>query len=247
MTAPASAGGLDAKDAAFVDQTLADLRSLYGAGLRAVALCGDAATREYVAGRSPLPLAVVLDAVSPAILRVAAGHVKAWRRRRVGVPLLFDPPYLASARDVFPLEFLELSDRHKALLGDDPFADLPCDLTSLRAEVEAQLRGKLLHLRGAYLAASGGRAAIRHLLLESSPAFEIVLRGMLRLRDAQRPAAAVDLLPEVERVLGVRLPSMRELAAARFADRKPARSALQPLFEQYYEEVCGLVRLVDEL
>jgi hypothetical protein len=241
------ASRLDGKDATAVDATIADLRTAHASRLRAVVLCREAATQDYRPRRSPLELVVVLDAVTPAALRATAPYVAAWHRRRIGAPLLLDPPYIASARDVFPLEFLDLGDRHVTLFGDDPFADLPCDLASLRGEVEAQLRGKMLHLCEAYLEARGKPAAVRELLVHGSTAFEVVMRGMLRLRDAPRPPVAADLLPEVERVFGVKLPVSRELAAVRARARKLARAEIEPSFERYLEEVRTLVRLVDTL
>jgi hypothetical protein len=237
---------LDAKDARAVDQAAADLRRSHGDRLRAVVLCGDAASEGYVPGRTPLDLAVVLDGVTAAALRATAAHVAAWRRLRIDVPLLLDPPYIASAVDVFPLEFLDLTDRHRVLHGDDPFAAVAIDVRGLRAEVEAQLRGKLLHLGQAYLDSAAARASLRELLVASAAAFDLIMRGMLRLRDVARPEPA-RLLAEVERTFGLQLPTLGELAAVRRGERRIVRADLEPLFAAYYDEVRALVGIVDKL
>jgi hypothetical protein len=237
---------LDAKDARAVDQAVADLRAAHGDRLRALVLCGDAAGDDYAPGRTPLDLTVVLDSVTAAALRATAAHVATWRRHRIGVPLLLDPPYIASAVDVFPLEFLDLADRHRVVYGDDPFAAVTIDARALRAEVEAQLRGKLLHLGQAYLESAAARSSLRELLVESVAAFELIMRGMLRLREVARSASA-RVLDDVERTFTVELPALRELAAVRRGAGRIVRADLEPLFASYLDEVRMLVGLVDRL
>jgi hypothetical protein len=237
---------LDAKDARAVDQTVAELRDAHGDRLRAVVLCGDAASDGYVAGRTPLDLTVVLESVTAGALRATAAHVASWRRHRIGVPLLLDPPYIASAVDVFPLEFLDLTDRHRVIYGDDPFAAVTIDARALRTEVEAQLRGKMLHLGQAYLDSAAARSSLRELLVQSVAAFELIMRGMLRLRDVVRPAST-RVLDEVERTFGVELPAVRELAAVRRGERSIVRADVEPLFASYLDEVRALVGVVDRL
>ena len=122
-------------------------------------------------------------------LRRTRGRVSAWRRRRIPTPVLMDPRYVESSLDVFPLEFLEIGDRHRVLHGRaDLFANLGVDLSHLRLEVEEQIRGKLLHLWKAYLEAAGSKRALHQLLLETPPGFEVILRGMLRLGQGAQEA-----------------------------------------------------------
>jgi hypothetical protein len=215
--------------------------------LQAVCLCGEAAGESYRPLRSPLSLVVVLAAVTPQALRATAGCVARWRRQRLAVPLLFDQAYIGSARDVFPLEFLDLRDRHHLLFGEDPFAGLEIDLAHLRIEVEEHLRGKLLHLYEAYLEAAGSRRSVRALLVDSAPGFEITLRGMLRLRGGERPPGAAQLLSVVEQAFGVALPVLRRLASVRAGEASIARDEVEWVFDSYVDEVRSLVGVVDTL
>ena len=142
---------LDSVDRASLDAFAADLREIHGSALRAVLLTGEAASAGYRPRRSPLSTLVVLDEVTPAALRRTRPRLRRWSRRRIPTPLFMDPTYIASALDVFPLEFLELGDHHELLLGEsDPLADLEIDRVHLRLEVEEQMRGKMLHLWEAY-------------------------------------------------------------------------------------------------
>jgi hypothetical protein len=238
---------LDPKDARAVERAVSDLRAACHAPIKSVVLWGEAASDGYRPRRSPLSLAVVVERVDAAVLRALARNVAAWKRARLEVPLLFDPEYLERARDVFPLELLDLIDRHRVLHGDDPFATLEIDVAHLRTEVEEQLRGKMLHLWDAYLAAGGAHATLRRLLTDTPPAFEVVMRGMLRLRDVARPNEAGALIAAVERAFDVRLEVIRRLEAARHDGAVLRRNELESLFGAYLEEVRALVGVIDAL
>jgi hypothetical protein len=235
---------LDARDRATLDLVRRDLHEAYGAALRALALTGEAAGPGYRPGRSDLELAVVLDEVTPDALRRVRPRLAGWARRRVPTPLLFDPAWLAQARDAFPIEFLALREHHVLLHGErDPFADLPVEAGHLRLEVERQLRGKLLHLWEAYLETRGARRRLRALLLAAAPGFVWVLRGALWLRgeEGARGADGETVLAEVERRFGVPLPALRRLEEARRRGEGVPAGALEELFAGTLAEVRALV------
>ena len=104
---------LSARDRKIVDRSVDEIKVCSGDGLRAIALCGESVGPTYSPGKSPLELTVVVDRVSAELLRaLSATGSRPWRRG-IAPPLLFDTAYLESALDVFPLEFLDLSDRHE--------------------------------------------------------------------------------------------------------------------------------------
>jgi hypothetical protein len=235
---------LDPKDERALEGLVADLRGMHGDALLCVALTGEAAGPGYVPRRSPLNVVVVLEEVTPDALRRTRGRISAWQRRRIPTPLLMDPRYIENSLDVFPLEFLEIGDRHRVLEGrSDVFSDL---------EVEEQIRGKLLHLWEAYLEAAGSKRALRQLLLETPPGFEVILRGMLRLgQGAQeaddRSADPEALLREVEERFELELPAFRRLEGIRRGRAKLPGADLDGVFDAYLAEVRRLVRVADDL
>ena len=181
---------IEGRDKAALDATVVALRDACGESVRAIVLVGEAASSDYRPRRSPLSLVLVLDEITRASLaRVRDGLKRRWRSR-VGTPLVFDPLYIESSVDVFPLEFLDMADRHILLVGDDPFADIEVDSLHLRIAVEEQARGKMLHLWEGYLIAGKSKRALRELLVATPPGFEVVLRGMLRLHAGAEPSLA---------------------------------------------------------
>ncbi len=245
---------LDSKDRTALDGFVADLRTLHDDALVAVVLTGEAASAGYRPRKSPLSTVVVLRDVTPDALRRTRSRVRRWKWRRIPTPLLMDPLYIESSLDVFPIEFLEIADHHLLLHGEDnPLGDLRVHLPHLRLEVEEQMRGKMLHLWEAYLLVGGSKRRLRQLLLETAPGFEMILRGMLRLRQGEdgesqsRPDSPDELLAAVERHFELELRVFRRLGRARRGSEVLPSRELESLFEAYLAEVRQLVRITDAL
>jgi len=128
-----------------------DVQHLYGDDLVAVFLYGSATTGEYVPGRSDLNVGVVLSRLTPALLRKASGHVRAWARQGFATPMFFDPEFLRGGADVFPIEFLDMQTHHRCLWGPDILADLRIGAALLRRQCEHELRRTLVRLRQAFV------------------------------------------------------------------------------------------------
>lgn len=240
---------LDPSDQKALTLLVDELHELHGDGLLSVSLTGDAVGAAYQPRKTELATIVVLEEVSPDALRETRSHIRRWRRRNLSTPMMMDPHYIESALDVFPLEFLEIRERHVQLCGDrDPFADLRIDVDHLRLAVEEQLRGKLLHLWGAYLSTEGSEKHLRALLVETPPGFEMVLRAMLKLPGGPTGTPDDDaLVAAVESRFGLELPSLRRLVGLHTGRGSLAGDELDPLCEGYLAEVRSLVQVIDAL
>ena len=238
---------LHSRDAAALDALLADCRRLFGERLHALALYGEAATAAYRPLRSPLETVLLLDRVGTADLRALRERVDGWFRRRLATPLVIDGAYLATSRDVFPLELLELHDRHQLLHGpSDPFAALaPPSPPHLRLEIEEQLKGKLLHLRESYITLGGARRGLDGLLRAVRSTIDVVLRGVLALAERPRPLEAADVIRVVEDLHGVVLPGLARLERWGSEDQALGRDDLESVFGAVHDELAALVERID--
>jgi hypothetical protein len=240
---------LDPRDARSLERLVEDLRGLYAEELRAVLLVGEAAGPEYRPRQTPLSVVVVLAEIGAETLRRMRPRIGVWRRLRIPAPILMDAQSIDRALDVFPLELIELRDRHQVLYGRAEAIDgIEVALPYLRLEVEEQLRGKRMHLMSAYLEAGTSPRGLRQLLLDSAPGFAMLLRGLLRLRggaSAPRPADPEQLIGEVERTCGVALPALRRLDRVRRGRESLPRGEVEPVFDAYLAEVKQLADLVD--
>jgi hypothetical protein len=238
---------MHARDTEALATLVADGRRLFGDRLVAVALYGEAASDAYRPLASPLDTAVLLDRVATNDLRLLRGRLDAWQRLRLTVPLVIDPAYLATSRDVFPLELLELRDRHRLLHGSaDPFAalDAPKSL-DLRRALEEQLKGKLLHLREGYVALGGAARGLEALLRATRGPLDVVLRGLLAFAERPRPARLADVIAAVETALEVPLPSFARLERWHVVGGALARPELEVAYAGLHDELAALAARID--
>jgi hypothetical protein len=238
---------LDSRDAAALDTLTADCRRLFGPRLEAVALYGEGATDAYRPRVSPLETVVLLDRVGVSDLRALRERTDAWNRSRLSIPLVIDPAYLATSKDVFPLELLELRDRHRLLHGaGDPFAALPPpSLPHLRLELEEQLKGKLLHLRESYLALGRARRGLDGLLRVARQAIDVVLRGVLALAERPRPPEATQVMRAVTDLHGLPLAGLGRLDRWCTGAEDIGQADLEAVFTAVHDDLAALVDAIE--
>lgn len=238
---------LDSRDAAALEALTADCRRLFGTRLEAVALYGEAATAAYRPRVSPLETVLLLDRVGVSDLRALRERMDGWLGRRLSIPLVIDPAYLATSKDVFPLELLELRDRHRLLHGgSDPFAALPPpSLPHLRLELEEQMKGKLLHLRESYLALGRARRGLDGLLRMARQAIDLILRGVLALAERPRPLETGQVMRAVTELHGLPLVGLERLARWSAGDERLGPTDLEAVFTAVHDDLAALVDAIE--
>ncbi|MFT4570585.1 MAG: hypothetical protein ACI8TX_002142 [Hyphomicrobiaceae bacterium] len=225
---------------------VADLRSRLADRLDAVLVHTTGGTGGTGA-RAAEPV-VIVDQVDGPLLRSIRDQLPHWRRKGIATPLLLDRAHLSEARDVFPLEMLELHDCHVAIYGAiDPFENLDINLEHLRLEIEEQLKGKVIHLRAAYLESRPRTRDLSMLLMETPEGFVVSLRGLLYLRNKPRPDTAHGVVVAVENEFGEQLPTTKALLEFAASGKPPNKKELETLFDRYLEEMTRVSRLLDTL
>jgi hypothetical protein len=222
-----------------VREAAAELTPLFGDALRTVVLYGSAARPGVRRARADVNLAVVADPLAFAHLQRVAQWWARWRRYRLAAPLLLSATELDRARDVFPLELLDIQAHHRTLAGAELFADVPIAAACVRAECEREARGKLVRLRELYLELAGSTRALRALMLDSRTTFLVVMRGLLHLRGAPWDPDGRAVVAAVERHYGCRLPALAAVEAA------PPGTPVEQRFADYLADVETLVALAD--
>jgi len=86
---------------------------------------------------------------------------------------------LRHSADVFSIEFLDMKRRYKVLYGDDVLRDLPIPMHLHRAQLEYELREKLILLRQNILPAIHDDKRLWELMLSSLSAFTTLFRHAL--------------------------------------------------------------------
>ena len=147
--------------------------------LVSVVLYGSAAAGEYDERFSDINVLCVLTQVTPMELRDSEAIFRWWRQKGNPAPLLLSEQEVQTSADCFPIEFHDMQERRRILAGTDLIESLPLDDRYYRAQVEYQLRAKLLRLRQKAAGVLNDKALLRRLLMDSVSTFCVLFRHAL--------------------------------------------------------------------
>lgn len=221
--------------------------ALFGENLISLCVFGSGATGDFLPALSDINLLAVLRRVDLAALEQARRLRRKLSRHRLAAPLLLSEDYLRTSADVFPIEFLEMREKHRVLHGADPFEGLKISAKNLRHEAEHELKGRLVRLRESFIEIGNGARDVRGLLLAAHGANFAAFRAALRLKQIKPPVSKDETVAEL--VAAFKLDAgvfhrLRELRAGRL---KLGRDGLCRLLEEYAAEVEKLARIIDAM
>jgi len=237
---------LDQKTEGAVAQIGQQVRQVFGTDLVSVVLYGSAAGDDFVAGRSDLNLAIVLERLTFQHLKALHRHLPKWHALGAATPLLLDRRFLDRGRDVFPMEFSDIQAQHRVLYGEEVFATLSIDRRHLRYQAEYEARAKLLRLRVLYAEVGADRRQLEALMLDSAKTFVVIMRHLLRLAGRPNSGSYTEVLDQFEAHFGQRLSTVRHLLRVKLGTERWA-DGVDQTFQAYLDEVERLVDVVDQL
>jgi predicted nucleotidyltransferase len=164
-----------------LDELVAQLRSAFGAELRAVVLYGSAASGEHHAKHSDYNVLVLVEQLDLERLRREGAIARSWREAGNPPPLTFTVDEWRHSLDVFPMEYADILARHRVLHGSPPFEGLAISMADLRVQAEREALAKLLQLRHGVMSASGDPKRLTELLAASVSTFMAIFRAVVRL------------------------------------------------------------------
>jgi hypothetical protein len=213
-------------------------------GSYSAVLYGSAARGQYIEGHSDLNVLLVLDRVTPEVLRALGSGLGAWRKAGHPPPVLFTRSEWERAVDVFPLEVQDMKGAYRVLRGRDPLAGVTVPLASLRAALEREIRGLVQRLRRGYALEHQNPAGLGALARSNVASTLLLLRALLTLAREEIPNDPLALVTNASRVARFEPGAIAE-AAERRADRKWRCPG--PVFLEYLAAVEAAARYVDEL
>ena len=226
-------------------QELVDrLKVAQGQRLRSVVLYGSAAAGEHNEHFSDLNVLCVLTQVTPTELADSEPIFKWWRELGNPPPLLFSEDELRTSTDCFPVEFHDMQERHRILYGADVIKDLVIDRTFYRAQVEMELRSKLLRLRQKAAEVLAEKAPLLRLMIDSVPNFLVLARHALLLSEQPsgwKKREIVRHLPDI----GVDSTPFDTLLDLRDQSKRAGDVEPAALFAAYLQQIQALVSHVD--
>lgn len=230
---------------AFID----DLRTTHGKNLASVILYGSAAAGDFVPKQSDYNILIALHKITPKDLRSAQPTLREWSRLGHPVPVYFTVDEIATAGDVFPIEFRQMEKARKVLYGLDVLNDLKINDEFLRHQTEYELRSKLILLRRHYIPASSSVKDLKNLLADSLSSFAALFRAVLMLYGVDPPITkreTVALTVQKLKIDGTAFEKIFNIRENNFAMPLDEVSA-NDLFAEYLRQIEAVIEAVDRL
>ncbi len=217
--------------------------------LKCAVLYGSAAAGDFVPGASNYNLLLLIEPLTVSELDAIAATISAWTHAGHPAPLVFTPSGLTASTDAFPIELLDIQQSRRVLWGPDLLATMRVRPDHLRLQVERELTGKLLSLRGRYLLTGGKNEAKIELMVRSLSTILVLFRAALRLYQSDVPAKKLDALDALRRHIEFDIEPFRRLFDMKQSPVETRGTAQVPpvSFDSYLKAIEAVVNAVNLL
>ena len=234
-----------------LDQLVEKLRQALPDDLISVVLYGSAAVGDHDEKFSDYNVLCVLAKLTPAQLGAAESVFKWWRAQGNPSPLLLTQHEVETSTDCFAIEFHDIKEHHRILHGADVVSSLMIDRSFYRAQVEHDLRAKLLRLRQKAASVLSDKDALCRLLADSVSTFCVLFRHALILHDdgssESVPAKKREVIARAQERFGID-PSPFQTLLDQRAERGTTKSVeAGALLAAYINEIGKVIDAVDVL
>lgn len=224
-----------------------DYNNIFGENLISIILYGSSARGEYVKKKSDINFLIILSENGLNLLGNALPIVKKWRKMAVSVPLFLTPEYIYSSLDSFPIEFYNIKKAYKVIYGKDILKEITINNKELRLQLEKEIKGKLIHLRGAYFESGDDKRKLKKLFSVSLGAFLALFPVILHLKGIEYIEKRKDMLDKSCEVLGLDKEIFTILLNIRKNTYKFSMKEGKKIWERYVEQVGKIAFEVDKL
>ena len=230
-----------------LSELVAKLQHALGDRLISVVLYGSAAAGDHHADFSDLNVLCVLDALGTRELAAAEDIFRWWREQGSPSPLLLTQTELASSTDCFAIEFHDIQRQHRILHGADLISKLAIDDSFYRAQVEHELRAKLLRARQKAAGMMSNPDLLRRMLLDSVSTFCVLFRHALFLKGFNAPFLKRDVIQLAREVFSFDPAPFEKLLDVREGRLKARDFEPVTLLASYLQEISRVIDSVDTI
>jgi hypothetical protein len=230
-----------------LSQLVEKLRKAFDERLVSVVLYGSAAAGDNDARFSDFNILCVLTQVTPRELGAGESIFRWWRDQGSPSPLLLSERELASSADCFAIEFQDIQRQNRLLHGQDVVSGLRVGRVFYRAQVEHELRAKLLRLRQKASGMLSDPDLLRRLLLDSVSTFCVLFRHVLMLHGYEAPVKKRDVVARAKEHFAIDALPFEKLLDIREERLKPREVEPVTLLGSYMLEISKVIEAVDRL
>jgi predicted nucleotidyltransferase len=230
-----------------INEFISRLRVASGENLQSVILYGSAADGEFHPDFSNINLLCVLRESSFATLTAIAPTVEWWTKQKHHEPLVLTREELQSSTDVFSIELLDMQHRHRLLFGADVLSGLKIPMHLHRAQLEYELREKLILLRERLLLAANDKKQLWDLMLHSLSTFTTLFRHGLIALGATPPKAKRETIKELAARISFDASAFLQLLDIREHKAETKQFDVADVFARYLNAVQQVTAAVDKM
>lgn len=226
---------------------LAPVRAALGAEFVGAYLTGSVLTQGFDPAHSRVNVLVVARSLDGAVLERLRHAIPTPKRAPHFDPLFLTREQVRDSLDSFPIELLEIRDRHLRIEGEDLFSDLEVPRNYLRLQCEHELRGKLIQLRQAYLATSSQPLRLVEVLHRSASSYAALFRTLLRLRGEVPPANTAQVIERIADLFKLDAQGLLGAHLVRTTRRRYKPEEILAVYRKFLAEADRLVTAIDAL
>jgi hypothetical protein len=226
---------------------IAPVRGALADEFLAAYLTGSVLTQGFDPRRSRVNVLVVARSLGLEVLDALRQAIPVTKK-----PPHFDPLFLTRVQiekslDSFPIEWMDLKERHLRIEGDDIFATLEVPSTHLRLQCEHELRGRHIQLRKIFLVSAGNPDELVAVLDANASGFATLCRALIRLHGEATPADHGMVIERVADLFGLDAQGLLVAHLVRQSGRKYKAEEITALYRRFLVEVDRLVNAIDGL
>ncbi len=230
-----------------VRRWLAPVRAALDPDFEAAYLTGSVLTQGFDMKHSHVNVLLVVRALDPEKLDGVAAALPRQKKPPLIEPLVLTRRQIEGSLDSFPVEWVEIKERHLRLEGEDIFGTLEVSRQYLRLQCEHELRGKHIQLRQAYLLHRDDSPVLVRTLRGSASGFATLFRTLLRLRGEALPADGTRVIQRVADLYRLDGQGLLSAHLFRYSTRRYRPDEVRTLYRRFLTEVERLIHSLDEL
>jgi hypothetical protein len=230
-----------------LNQLVEKLKGAYQDRLVSVVLYGSAVTGDHQPKFSDYNVLCVVTELTGRELAAGEPIFRWWREQGSPAPLLLTEHEVAESTDCFAIEFRDIQCCHRILHGKDVVSALVIDNSFYRAQVEHDLRSKLLRLRQKAAGMLSDPDLLRRLLLDSVSTFCVLFRHALLLHGVDTPPRKREIIQAARQHFAIDSKAFEKLLDVREERIKPREANAVDLLDPILAGISVVIAAVDRL
>jgi len=170
---------------------------------------------------------------------------KRYNKYPFSVPLMLKEREVLDAKDVFPVEFIEIKEKNMLLYGDDFLKDIELNLSDIRRQCETEIRAKIIGLRK-MLFSQDALIKNQDVLYKSLTSTIVLLKQILRIKGQSIPETRLDVLNALEGYFNQSFDGIKNLYTMRRDEVKITKNILEALILKYIEDLEFFSKVFNE-